>query len=198
MSFGSMVFKPVRTQREPPATDRVLNWAAYGLYQDQNYHLLSAKEVADKKILDSATSKRRYRASPKGKEIQRQYAASEVGKETRRQYAASEVGKESQRKYAASEVGKEIQRKYAASEVGKETRRQYRASEVGKETTRQYAASEVGKESQRKSAARQGDQGTKRARVLLEKFDNGSRPAVQQKTNEPQMGCQAALLGGSC
>ena len=140
-----MVFTPVRTERKPPGTDRVLNWAAYGLYQDQNYHLLSAKEVADKKILDSATSKRRDRASPKGKEIQRQYAASEVGKETRRQYASSEVGKESQRK----------------------------------------------------SAARQGEQGTKRARVLLEKFDNGSRPAVQQKTNEPQMGCLAALLGGS-
>jgi hypothetical protein len=50
MSFGSMVFTPDRTEREPPGTDRVLNWAAYGLYQDQSYHLLSAGEVApDKK-----------------------------------------------------------------------------------------------------------------------------------------------------
>jgi hypothetical protein len=33
--------------------------------------------------------------------------------------------------------------------------------------------------------------------VLQEKFDNGKRPAVQQKTNGPQLGYLAALLGGS-
>jgi hypothetical protein len=60
----------------------VLKWVAYGLYQDQKYHLLSAKEVADKKQLNRAASNRRYSASPKGKETRRQYAASEVGKES--------------------------------------------------------------------------------------------------------------------
>jgi hypothetical protein len=97
MFFGSMGFKPVRTQREPPGTDRVLNWAAYGLYQDQKYHLLSAKEVTDKKILDRAASNRRYRATPKDKEAERQYEASEVGKETRGQYRASESGKDTRK-----------------------------------------------------------------------------------------------------
>jgi hypothetical protein len=57
MFFGSMVFKPVRAQRkQPPGTDRVLNWAAYGLWEDQNKHLLSDKEVADKKKLNKAAS----------------------------------------------------------------------------------------------------------------------------------------------
>jgi hypothetical protein len=31
MFFGSMVFTPVRTESKPPGTDRVLNWAPYGL-----------------------------------------------------------------------------------------------------------------------------------------------------------------------
>jgi hypothetical protein len=139
MPFGSMVFKPVRTQRHPPGTDRVLNWAAYGLWEDQLSHVLSDKEVADKKKL-TAAAMRRYRATPKGKEAHGRYRAL-----------------------------------YNASEGGKETRRQYHASEGGKETKRKYYASEGGKETKRKSAARQGeqgDQGTKRARVLLETFDS--------------------------
>jgi hypothetical protein len=86
MFFGSMVFKPVRTQRKPPGTDRVLNWAAYGLWDDQLSHVLSDKEVADKKKLKVASDEevgRRYRATPKGKEARRQY---------RRQYNDSEEG----------------------------------------------------------------------------------------------------------
>jgi hypothetical protein len=97
----------------------VLNWAAYGLYQDQSYHLLSAEEVADKKKLDKKASDRRYRATPKGKEsIRRNHLlnnASEVSKQSKRQYAASDVGKESKRKYEASDVGKETKRKYEAA-----------------------------------------------------------------------------------
>jgi hypothetical protein len=211
MFFGSMVFKPVRAQREPPGTDRVLNWAAYGLYQDQNYHLLSDKEVADKKKLDKAASNLLYSRSPKSKETMRRYRASEVGKEIKRRYEASDHGKEAMRRYAANDHGKEAMRRYAASDHGKETMRRYAASDHGKETMRRYAASEVGKESKRKSAvsevnkeskrkseARQGEQGTKRARLLLETFHTSRRPAVQQKTNEPQLGCLATLLGGSC
>jgi hypothetical protein len=131
MFFGSMVFKPVRTQRRPPGTDRVLNWAAYGLWEDQLSHVLSDKEAADKKKLQAAANRR------------------------------------------------------------------YETSEGGKETRRQYAASEGGKENQRRRQGERDDIGNKRARLLLETFDNSSRPAVQQKTNEPQMGCLAALLGES-
>jgi hypothetical protein len=82
----------------------VLNWAPYGLYQDQSYHLLSAEEVADKKKLDKEASLARrkryklwYRATPNGKEKMSQYEASEVCKKSRRQYAASDVGKEKRR-----------------------------------------------------------------------------------------------------
>ena len=64
MFFGSMVFTPVRTESKPPGTDRVLNWAPYGLYQDQSYHLLSAEEVADKKKLNKDVANRRYREQP--------------------------------------------------------------------------------------------------------------------------------------
>ena len=39
MFFGSMVFTPVRTESKPPGTDRVLNWAPYGLYQEQSYQV---------------------------------------------------------------------------------------------------------------------------------------------------------------
>jgi hypothetical protein len=57
MFFGAMVFKPVRAEHQPPGTNRVLNWAAYGLYQEKSYHLLSAAEVADKKKLCSKRQK---------------------------------------------------------------------------------------------------------------------------------------------
>jgi hypothetical protein len=151
----------------------VLNWAPYGLYQDQSYHLLSAEEVADKKKLDKEASLARrkryklwYRATPNGKEKMSQYEASEVCKKSRRQYAASDVGKEKRRQYGASEARKKSRRQYAASDVGKEKRRQ-----AGVEA----------------SAA-----GNKRARDVLEARDNGKRHAVQQKTNGPQVG----LLGG--
>jgi hypothetical protein len=129
MFFGSIVFKPVRAQRKPPGTDRVLNWAAYGLWEDQNKHLLSDKEVADKKKLNKAASNLLYSATPKGK---------------------------------------------VASASNS---RRYRATPKG-----QYKASAAG---------------NKRARVLLEAHDNSKRPAVQQKTNDPQVGCLGALLGGS-
>jgi hypothetical protein len=34
--FGAMGFKPERaTKRQPPGTDKVLNWAAHGLYEEQ-------------------------------------------------------------------------------------------------------------------------------------------------------------------
>jgi hypothetical protein len=53
----------------------VLNWEAYGLYEEQESHVLSDKEVADKKQLHIAYNKsaagmertRRFRATPKGK-----------------------------------------------------------------------------------------------------------------------------------
>jgi hypothetical protein len=88
----------VRDESKPPGTDRVLNWAPYGLWEDQNKHLLSDKEVADKKKLQKVAhneAQKRYKASPKGQETKRQYEASDVGKEKRRQYEASEGRKES-------------------------------------------------------------------------------------------------------
>jgi hypothetical protein len=156
MFFGSMVFTPDRAERQPPGTDRLLNWTAYGLYQEKSYHLLSAAEVTDKKKLDKKLAQVRYRAIPKGKETKRQYNASEAGKQNKRQYAASDVRKEKRRKYEASEGRKE-----------------------GKRQTMQEA----------------GDVGNKIARELLEPGDNGERPAVQQKTDEPQLGVLADLLG---
>jgi hypothetical protein len=132
MFFGSMVFTPDRTEREPPGTDRVLNWAAYGLYQDQSYHLISAEEVADKKKLDKNLTQARYSQTPKGKGAIRLFS---------KQYEASEGRKEGRYKRAAT--------------------------------------------------------GNKRARDVLEACDNGKRPAVQQKTNKPQLGSLAAMLGGS-
>ena len=86
MFFGSMVFTPDRKERKPPGTDRVLNWAAYGLWEDQNKHLLSAAEVADKKKLDRHVSKKKYEASPKGKDTRTQYEASESRKQNKRRY----------------------------------------------------------------------------------------------------------------
>jgi hypothetical protein len=172
MFFGSMVFTPVRTERKPPGTDRVLNWAPYGLYQEQSYHLLSTAEVADKKKLDKKLADKRYRASPKGKETVSQYEASGGRKEGKRKYA-----------YAASDLCKEGKRKYAASDVCKEKRRKYEASEGRKEGKRQ-AHQEA------------GDAVIVVARALLEAGDNGERPAVQQKTDEPQLGVLADLLGG--
>jgi hypothetical protein len=148
MFFGSMVFTPVRTESKPPGTDRVLNWAPYGLYQEQSYHLLSAEEVADKRKREKIAANRRYRGTPKGKEATRRYNASEAGKQSKRQYAASEAGKQSKRQYAASDVGKEKRSQYEAStDVGKEKRSQYEASDVGKEKRSQYEASEGRKES---------------------------------------------------
>jgi hypothetical protein len=47
----------------------VLNWAAYGLWEDQNKHLLSDKEVADKKKLSKRNSNLLYRSTPKGKVV---------------------------------------------------------------------------------------------------------------------------------
>jgi hypothetical protein len=69
--------------------------------------------------------------------------------------------------------------------------RRYEASEGRKENKRQYEASEGRQEV---AAAAH-----KRTRVFLEAYDNGERPAVQQKTNgpQPQLGYLAALLGGS-
>jgi hypothetical protein len=104
-----VVFTPVRTESKPPGTDRVLNWAPYGLYQEQSYHLLSAKEVADKKKL----AVQRYEASEGRKENRR-----------RRQYEASEGRKENKRRYEASEGRKENKRRYEAIDLGKENRRQ--------------------------------------------------------------------------
>jgi hypothetical protein len=104
MFFGSMVFTPVRTESKPPGTDRVLNWAPYGLYQDQLYHLLSAAEVADKKKLDRNVAQRRYRATPKGKETRRQYYASDAGQEKMSQYEASEGRKESKMQASAAGI----------------------------------------------------------------------------------------------
>jgi hypothetical protein len=153
-----MVFTPVRTEREPSGTDRVPNWAAYGLYQEKSYHLLSDEEVADNKKLDKNLANRRYRASPKGKETERRYEGVPE-----------------------------------ASEGRKEGNRQYEASEGRKEGRKQYEASEGRKEGKYKASAA----GNKRARELLEACDNGKRPAKQQKTNEPQLGFLAALLGGS-
>jgi hypothetical protein len=60
MFFGSMVFTPDRAERAPPGTDRVLNWATYGLYQEKSDHRLSDAEVADKKKLDKNVVQRRY------------------------------------------------------------------------------------------------------------------------------------------
>jgi hypothetical protein len=42
MSFGAMVLKPARTQRQPPGTDQLLNWTAYGLWEEEKSHVLSA------------------------------------------------------------------------------------------------------------------------------------------------------------
>jgi hypothetical protein len=170
--FGSMVFTPVRTESKPPGTDRVLNWAPYGLYQEQSYHLLSAKEVADKKTLDKSVIGRRYRASPKGKEAIRRYNASEAGKQT-------------SSKYEASEGRKQNRRQYEASDVGKENRRQYEASEGRKENNKMQAGVVS-------SAA-----GNRRSREFLEAHENNKRHAVQQKTNEPSCGVLGDLPGGS-
>jgi hypothetical protein len=118
MFFGSMVFTPVRTDYKPPGTDRVLNWAPYGLYQDQSYHLLSAAEAADKKKLDrEATLQRRN-------DTMRRYRATEGGKQAHRRYETSEGRKRNKRQYQTSESGKRTQRQYRTSEGGKRTRTQ--------------------------------------------------------------------------
>jgi hypothetical protein len=52
--FGAMVFQPSRQARRPPGTDRVLNWAAYGLWEEskkREKHLLSEEEELEKKLL---------------------------------------------------------------------------------------------------------------------------------------------------
>jgi hypothetical protein len=113
----------------------VLNWAAYGLWEDQNKHLLSDKEVADKKKLSKRNSNLLYRSTPKGKASQ---ARSQM------KYEASEGGKEclarGKRKSDASEGGKEKRSQYEASEGRKENRRQtnVRATAAGAKRTREF------------------------------------------------------------
>jgi hypothetical protein len=196
MFFGSMVFTPDRKERNPPGTDRVLNWAAYGLWEDQNKHLLSAAEVADKKKLNKHVANKKYEASPKGKETRKQYAGSESGKETRKQYAGSESGKEARRRYKGSESGKQNEARYEASEGGKETRGRYAGSESGKEARRRYEASEGRKQNKRQAGVAADAAGAKKAREFQEESEKNKRPAVQ-KTNEPSCGVLGDLLGGS-
>jgi hypothetical protein len=64
-----MVFQPSRLSRRPPGTDQVLNWAAYGLWEEskkQEKHLLSEEEELDKKKL-KAEYQRQYHAAPANK-----------------------------------------------------------------------------------------------------------------------------------
>jgi hypothetical protein len=106
MFFGAMIFKPVRTQRQPPVTDQVLNWAAYGLWEApeaQLSHVLSDKEVADKKQLEVAADKK-HNASANGKERRRRYATSTNGKAVLRRYATSTNGKAVRKRYASSQL----------------------------------------------------------------------------------------------
>jgi hypothetical protein len=131
-----------------------------------------------------ASNRRCYRATPKGKDTTRRNNASEVSKQNRRQYEASDVGMATRRQYAASDGRKQSRRQYEASEGRKEKRKQY---------DKQYDASEGRLRSRMGTSA----PGNKRARVFLEACDNGKRPAVQQKTNGPQLGSLGALLGGS-
>jgi hypothetical protein len=88
-----MVLKPERAKRQPPGTDQVLNWAAYGLWEEQQKpHVLSGKEVADKEQLLRAAAEKKCDASAKGKEIRRRYASSTNGEEAKRRYASSTNG----------------------------------------------------------------------------------------------------------
>jgi hypothetical protein len=88
MFFGAMVF-----------IQNVLDWAAYGLYEEQERHALSDKEVADKKQLYIAYNKsaagiertRRFLTTKKGKARQRgngtgcaRYRATPKGKASRK------------------------------------------------------------------------------------------------------------------
>jgi hypothetical protein len=71
----------------------VLNWAAYGLWEEQQKpHVLSGKEVADKEQLLRAAAEKKCDASAKGKEIRRRYASSTNGEEAKRRYASSTNG----------------------------------------------------------------------------------------------------------
>jgi hypothetical protein len=93
----------------------VLNWAPYGLYQDQSYHLLSAAEVADKKKLDRDATIQRYEASPKCKDTRRRYQTSEARKHTQRRYETSDTGKHTRRQYEAGEGRREYKRQASAA-----------------------------------------------------------------------------------
>jgi hypothetical protein len=79
MFLGAMDFKPTRTQRQPPGTDQLLNWAAYGVWEQQKSHVLCDKEVADKKQLTAAVQ-RAHNATAKGKERVRRYKRGAKGK----------------------------------------------------------------------------------------------------------------------
>jgi hypothetical protein len=155
----------------------VLNWAPYGLYQDQSYHLLSAAEAADKKKLDRDVT------------IQRR-------NDTQRRYRASEGGKHTQRRYETSEGGKRTQRRYETSEGGKRTRRRYRTSEGGNDTQRRYRTSEGGKHTRRQADQVISAAGIKRTREFLEEHEHDERRAVQQKTNEPRQVRRPGGLAG--
>jgi hypothetical protein len=53
--FGAMVFKPNRQARRPLGTGQVLNWVAYGLWEEtkkkEDKHVLSEEEELEKKEL---------------------------------------------------------------------------------------------------------------------------------------------------
>jgi hypothetical protein len=86
-------------------------------------------------------------------------------------------------------INRTTSKAYAASANGKERDRRYRATEKGKAAGKRFC----------QRATETNEAGDKRARVLQESIweKHSSRLAVQQKTNEPQMGRLGRLLGGS-
>jgi hypothetical protein len=92
--FGAMVFKPRRQARRPPGTDQVLNWAAYGLWEEakkQDKHLLSEEEELDKKKAQQAAKReylRKYRATENGKAVRAAWLDKPETKKRKREYTA--------------------------------------------------------------------------------------------------------------
>jgi hypothetical protein len=93
--FGSMVFQPSRQARRPPGTDQVLNWAAYGLWEEtkkKEKHLLSEEEELDKKKLKAAYA-RNHNAKPATKKRKNENAAKPARNAKRRETWAKDKEK---------------------------------------------------------------------------------------------------------
>jgi hypothetical protein len=93
--FGAMVFKPSRPTRRPPGTDQVLNWAAYGLWEEskkEEKHLLSEEEELDKKKLQ-LEYQRKYDSKPVNKKRVRENSAKPATKAKRRETYAKDKEK---------------------------------------------------------------------------------------------------------